>query len=141
MMATNHQIDAEILAERNSYLREIKGDLQGNERLLNDLRSKHQERKNPQAPEAKLGKAFSRVLIVEPSLATLQLCIRVLKEFGSINVASVQDGYEALGQLLKEEFDGVITSLHVPTIDGQSLFAVLRTISGPNMATPVILLT
>jgi CheY-like chemotaxis protein len=226
MMATNHQIDAEILAERNSYLREIKGDLQdienlildlsvadgtserkqalarkihtikgvagsygldlisaaahrmedflasenlpptenskfidsllthndqlaaiakaylqGDERLLNDLRSKHQERKNPQAPEAKLGRAFSRVLIVEPSLATLQLCITVLKEFGSINVASVRDGYEALGQLLKEEFDGVITSLHVPTIDGQSLFAVLRTISGPNMATPVILLT
>jgi len=53
----------------------------------------------------------------------------------------VRDGYEALGCLLKERFDAVITSLQVPTIDGQSLLTVLRTIPGPNRATPVVLLT
>jgi len=78
---------------------------------------------------------------VEPSLATLKLCTRVLQEFGSIRVTSMQDGYEALGRLLKEEFDIVITSLQVPTIDGQSLVTVLRNIPGPNAAVPVILLT
>src|SRR6266850_1748901 len=91
--------------------------------------------------DAKLEAHLDRVLIVEPSVATLQFCVKVLQELGSPQVTSVRDGYEALGLLLKEKFDAVITSLQIPTIDGQSLTAVLRTIPGPNAATPVVLLT
>ncbi|MGH7874995.1 MAG: response regulator, partial [Candidatus Binatia bacterium] len=86
-------------------------------------------------------KTFDRVLIVEPSAATLQLCVQVLSGFGAVRVSSVRDGYEALGWLLREPFHAVVTSLQVPSIDGHSLAAVLRTIPGPNSATPVVLLT
>ena len=74
---------------------------------------------------------LDRVLIVEPSAATLQLCIQVLSGFGAVRVSSARDGYEALGWLLKEPFHAMVTSLQVPLIDGQSLTAVLRTVPGP----------
>jgi len=84
---------------------------------------------------------LKRVLIVEPSAAALQFCVNALRSIGAPEVSSARDGYEALGFLLKEKFDAVITSLQVPTIDGQSLVAVLRAVPGPNAAAPVILLT
>ena len=95
-------------------------------------------------PAAKPGDApmsLSRVLLVDPSRATLKVCVSVLNAVGVREIATMQDGYEALGRLLKEPFHAVITSLHVPTIDGQSLMPVLRAIPGPNQMTPVILLT
>lgn len=95
-------------------------------------------------PVAKPGDAprsFSRVLVVDTSRATLKVCVGVLNELGVHEIAAMQDGYEALGRLLKEPFHAVITSLRVPTIDGQSLMPVLRSIPGPNQTTPVILLT
>jgi CheY-like chemotaxis protein/HPt (histidine-containing phosphotransfer) domain-containing protein len=88
-------------------------------------------------PEVRL----KRVLIVEPSVAALQFCVNALRSIGAPEVSSACDGYEALGLLLKEKFDAVITSLQLPTIDGQSLAATLRIVPGPNTATPVILLT
>ena len=139
-LETNEFIDS-LLAHNDQLAAIAKAYLVGDEPFLNDMRREYRERKKPQTAEAKLARGFNRVMIVEPSRATLQLCIRVLKEFGATNVASVEDGYEALGWLLKEEFDAVITSLQVPTIDGQSLFTVLRAIPGPNMAKPMILLT
>jgi len=90
---------------------------------------------------ANSGAALKRVLIVEPSAAALQFCVNALRSIGAPEVSSVRDGYEALGFLLKEKFDAVITSMQVPTIDGQSLAAVLRIVPGPNAAAPVILLT
>lgn len=85
--------------------------------------------------------AIAQVLLIDTSRATLKACVGLLKDIGVAKIATMQDGYEALGRLLKEPFDAVITSLHVPTIDGQSLLPVLRTIPGPNQMTPVILLT
>jgi CheY-like chemotaxis protein len=137
----NNKFVDSLLAHNDQLAAIARAYLVGDERFLNDMRREYHVRKKPQAAEARLAKGFNRVMIVEPSRATLQLCIGVLKEFGATNVASVEDGYEALGWLLKEEFDAVITSLQVPTIDGQSLFTVLRTIPGPNMAKPMILLT
>lgn len=137
----NNEFVDRLLAHNDQLAAIAKAYLVGDEPFLNDMRREYPERKKPQAAEAKLARGFNRVMIVEPSRATLQLCIRVLKEFGATNVASVEDGYEALGWLLKEEFDAIITSLQVPTIDGQSLFTVLRAIPGPNTAKPMILLT
>jgi len=90
---------------------------------------------------ANSGAALKRVLIVEPSAAALQFCVNALRSIGVPEVSSARDGYEALGFLLKEKFDAVITSMQVPTIDGQSLAAVLRIVPGPNAAAPLILLT
>ena len=85
--------------------------------------------------------SLSRVLLVDTSRATLEVCVGVLNELGVGEIVTLHDGYEALGRLLKEPFDAVITSLRVPTIDGQTLMPVLRIIPGPNQWTPVILLT
>jgi CheY-like chemotaxis protein len=85
--------------------------------------------------------SLRRVLLVDTSRATLEVCVGVLNDLGVGEIVALQDGYEALGRLLKEPFDAVITSLRVPTIDGQTLTPVLRAIAGPNQRTPVILLT
>jgi two-component system OmpR family response regulator len=130
-----------LLGQNDQLVAIAKAYLGDNEPFLNDVRRTLERFAEPEISSAKPAQAFNRVLIVEPSLATLKLCTRVLQEFGSIRVTSMQDGYEALGRLLKEEFDIVITSLQVPTIDGQSLVTVLRNIPGPNAAVPVILLT
>ena len=130
-----------LLGQNDQLAAIAKAYLCDNKPFLNDVRRTFERFAKPETSSAKPAQAFSRVLIVEPSLATRKLCTRVLQEFGSIRVTSMQDGYEALGRLLKEEFDGVITSLQVPTIDGQSLVTVLRNIPGPNAAVPVILLT
>lgn len=130
-----------LLGQNDQLAAIAKAYLCDNELFLNDVRRTLERFAKPESSSAKPAQAFSRMLIVEPSLATLKLCTRVLQEFGSIRVTSMQDGYEALGRLLKEEFDVVITSLQVPTIDGQSLVTVLRNIPGPNAAVPVILLT
>ena len=130
-----------LLGQNDQLAAIAKAYLCDNEPFLNDVRRTLERFAKPESSSAKPAQAFSRMLIVEPSLATLKLCTRVLQEFGSIRVTSMQDGYEALGRLLKEEFDVVITSLQVPTIDGQSLVTVLRNIPGPNAAVPVILLT
>ncbi len=92
-------------------------------------------------PDAAEAASWFRVLLVDSSRATLKVCVDVLNELGVEEVATEQDGYEALGRLLKEPFDAVITALHVPTIGGHSLMPALRTIPGPNQMTPVILLT
>ncbi len=107
---------------------------------LNEARCQdHRAKARDLAMEAR--KAFDRILIVEPSAATLQICVQVLSGFGAIRLVSVRDGYEALGWLLREPFHAVVTSLQVPSIDGHSLVAVLRAVHGPNSTTPVILLT
>lgn len=95
----------------------------------------------PPASAEEPRRSLARVLLIDTSRATLKACVSLLKEVGVQEIATMQDGYEALGRLLKEPFDVVITSLHVPTINGQSLLPVLRTIAGPNQMTPVILLT
>jgi len=115
--------------------------LAGDEQSLCEVRRRLAETTRPSSVVARDDGCLKRVLIVETSSVTLQFCVKILNEFGAVQVTSVRDSYEALGCLLKERFDAVITSLQVPTIDGPSLVTVLRTISGPNGATPVVLLT
>jgi len=112
-------------------------------RVLDEVRRRLEPASAAPEPEAEArgGAPLKRVLIVEPSAAALQFCVNALRPFDAPEVSSARDGYEALGLLLKERFDAVITSLQVPTIDGQSLASVLRALPGPNAATPVILLT
>jgi len=138
---TNEKFIDQLLAQNDLLASIAEAYLDDNERFLDDVRSQLGETAPATPAAATETKCFDRILIVEPSAATLQFCIKILGEFGSAHVSSVHDGYEALGCLLKGKFDAVITSLQVPTIDGQSLTTVVRTIPGPNVATPVILLT
>ncbi len=66
--------------------------------------------------------------------------MRVLSEY-DVEVSSSKDGYEVLGRLLKERFDILITSLHIPTIDAVSLFRVLEIVSHSNSSIKTIVVT
>ena len=81
-----------------------------------------------------------RVLIVELSKTLSSACERILRNIG-IRVAVVKDGYEALGRLLKEEFDCLITSKRVATINGIQLIQSLNLLDGPNKDILKVLIT
>lgn len=81
-----------------------------------------------------------KVLIVELSKTLSSACERILRNSG-IRVAVVKDGYEALGRLLREEFDCLITSKSVATINGIQLVQGLNIFDGPNKNISKILIT
>ena len=131
-----------LLQHKHRLARLVEAYLANDNPTLRDIQSMYaRPALDPAARPLDAPLSLSRVLLVDPSQATLKICAGVLNAVGVRAIATAQDGYEALGRLLKEPFDAVITSLHVPTIDGQSLTPVLRTIPGPNRKTPVILLT
>lgn len=72
-----------------------------------------------------------RVLLVEPTKTVVKLCVRALRS-KSIEIATVRDGYEALGRLLTEHFDSVISSFVLPRISGTHLHQIIRLLPGPN---------
>jgi CheY-like chemotaxis protein len=120
----------------------VKAYLSGENQTLADMQSMFaQAQHESAAPPGEGVISRPRVLLVDTSRATLEMCVALLNELGVHDITTVGDGFEALGRLLKEPFQAVITSLHVPTIDGQCLMPVLRTIPGPNQLTPVVLLT
>ena len=53
----------------------------------------------------------------------------------------VSDGYEALGRLLSEPFDLLITGKQLPRLDGLALIGALRLSNSINRKIPTILLT
>jgi CheY-like chemotaxis protein len=122
--------------------RRVKAHLSGENQTLADIQLMFAQAQHDPAVTLGAGAmSLRRVLVVDTSRATLEVCVALLNDLGVRDITTVGDGLEALGRLLKEPFQAVITSLHVPTIDGQSLTAVLRAIAGPNRLTPVILLT
>lgn len=97
------------------------------------------DKKKMSLPEAVPLKT-SRVLIVENSKSLTNTLMRALSEF-DVDVSSVKDGYELLGRILKERFDILITSLHIPTIDANSVFKVLDIVPHQNAALKTIIVT
>ncbi len=66
-----------------------------------------------------------RALIVEPSKSMLKLMVNILSGVG-FDVAVESSGYIALGRLLNEPFDLVVTANEMPGLNGQSLAAAVR---------------
>lgn len=139
--ADNKYVDR-LLKHKDRLLQLVEAYLGEDNQTLADFQLMYARRAVAPAttPEDSPGLLF-RVLLVDTSRATLKACVAALHEAGVQEIASVQDGYDALGRLLREPFYAVITSLYVPTIGGQALMPVLRAIPGPNQTTPVILLT
>ena len=63
---------------------------------------------------------MARVLVAEDDLAVRQFVIRALAYAGH-DVASAEDGLEALDKLAKESFDLLITDIVMPGMDGIAL--------------------
>jgi len=85
-------------------------------------------------------KSNHKVLIVEPSQNLCRQYIKILNKY-NVDVSLAQNGYEALGRLLQEHFDSLITSAKVGFLDGQSLTSSIRIINSKNRKIITILVT
>lgn len=81
-----------------------------------------------------------RILLIEPSKVIVKSIINHLQT-RQVEVASLKDGYEALGRLLNEPFDLIVTSGQIPTIDALRLLQILSIVPNPNRETQVIVLS
>jgi HPt (histidine-containing phosphotransfer) domain-containing protein len=81
-----------------------------------------------------------RVLILENSSMMMNFYTEELHKYG-YQISYARDGYLALGRLLNEKFDLIITSVDVSTIDGLSLINSLRVIKNPNQNSQAVLIT
>lgn len=72
-----------------------------------------------------------RCLVVEGSKMTRQLYAHVLQQSG-VEVIICDNGYQALGRLLQERFDVLVTGMEVGELTGLALLSALRTARSPN---------
>lgn len=81
-----------------------------------------------------------RALIVDPSQTISRVVSRWLETKGFI-VSFSLNGYEALGRILAEPFDWVVTGLQTQPLDGLSLIAAVRSAQSSSSSLYTILLT
>ncbi len=79
-------------------------------------------------------------LLVETSKLNARLCREALADL-PIQIVQLDDGLQALGRLLSEPFDLLITSQEVKSLNGLALIAALRLANRPGPAIKTLLLT
>ncbi len=84
--------------------------------------------------------AGNNILIVEGS-KTVALQLGLFFKDHNMNVSYAKNGYEALGRMLHEKFDYLITSAHVPPLDGMSLIKVIKSIDSNSNGIKTILIS
>src|SRR5689334_6135079 len=72
------------------------------------------------ASETSPGKKRQRVLVVEDHAPTRLAMARLIRQAGA-DVVTARDGEEALGYLLTQYFDVLLTDLRMPVMDGFEL--------------------
>ena len=80
------------------------------------------------------------VLVVEDSKSTGKLCYQALEDM-PLRISVVDDGFQALELLLHSQFDLLITSMEVKTLNGIGLIAAVKMSSSPSHDLKTILLT
>ena len=84
-------------------------------------------------------KKYSGLLVFVPGLQQ-QMCLTAFDNF-PVNMAFAENGYEAMGRLLHEKFDFVITNMELPDLNGFALINALRLSKTRNHHIPTVLLT
>jgi len=79
-------------------------------------------------------------LLVNSSDFNTNLCENILEDMG-VRVVSLTNGYVALGRLLEQKFDLLVTSNEVEGLCGRSLVAALKLNPGRNQTISQILIT
>jgi CheY-like chemotaxis protein len=74
-----------------------------------------------------------RILVVEDHTPTRMAMSRLMRQAGA-DVITARDGEEALGYLLTQRFDVLLTDLRMPKMDGFELLAQCQTL--PNSHRP-----
>jgi DNA-binding response OmpR family regulator len=80
----------------------------------------------------------ARILLCEDDPLSLQIIERSLKD-NKFEVVSARDGFEAVQQIDKSNFDLVITDIHMPHHTGDEILKRIR--SGHDKNIPVIMLS
>lgn len=79
-------------------------------------------------------------LLVTSSKSITSLCKQVFVD--KVNLLTiVEDGYQGLGQVMREKFDYLIASNEINGLNGKALIAALRLSDSGNKNMPVVLLT
>lgn len=81
-----------------------------------------------------------RILFVDDSSTIREMVESSLLEIGYMNIQGAEDGNEALGLSKEEEYDLIITDIHMPGMDGIELIRHLRD-TLDYMSTPIMVLT
>lgn len=98
---------------------------------------------NPNYVESNDGKVKDdslKVLILEDSKFVNKIVLQSLSPF-NVTCSLAADGYSALGRLIFEKFDAIITHVHVNLIDGVNLTKILNLIESPNKNTPFLFIS
>jgi len=69
-----------------------------------------------------------------------QMCQLAFNDW-PVNLALCENGYHALGRLLHEPFDFLVTNMELPLLNGKALICALRMSNGRNRHIPSVLLT
>jgi len=81
-----------------------------------------------------------RILFVDDSSTIREMVESSLLEIGYMNIQGAEDGVEALALSKEEEYDLVITDIHMPNMDGIELISHLRD-TLDYMSIPIMVLT
>lgn len=84
-------------------------------------------------------KKYSGMLVYAPGLQQ-QMCLSAFAQL-PVNITIAENGHEALGRLLHEKFDFLISNMELPDLNGFALISALRLSSSRNHAIPAVLLT
>lgn len=97
--------------------------------------------------EAELGKTRNKDgeykykgLLVFAAGLQQQMCLSAFTDL-PVNMAFAENGYEAMGRLLHEKFDFVISNMELPDLNGIALITALRLSKTRNHHIPCVLLT
>lgn len=69
-----------------------------------------------------------------------QMCLSAFANY-PVNIAFAENGYEAMGRLLHEKFDFLISNMELPDLNGFALISALRLSKARNHHIPAVLLT
>lgn len=81
-----------------------------------------------------------RGLLVGLSQSHKLFCQTLFKEIG-VELSIQDDGYQALDRLIHERFEVLVTSKHLPSLDGEALIAAVKISHGTSAKLQTILLT
>ncbi|MFZ6850005.1 Hpt domain-containing protein [Undibacterium sp. RuRC25W] len=116
--------------------------------LLRKVTAMYQDTKNPGEDiqeklqtlrHQSLQSPFS-ALVVESSDVVLNIIKDVLKTYG-FRLEVAKDGYLALGRILSEPFDLVVTSLETPRMNGMALISAAQRLGRKSKNTTCVLIT
>ena len=85
------------------------------------------------------GREYFGLLVFTPGLQQ-QMCLSAFKDT-PVNMAFAENGYKAMGRLLHEKFDFLISNMELGDLNGFALISALRLSKTRNHNIPAILLT